>query len=431
MSNDIVSEIEAHGPLTIIARVDRSEKMTNEEALELSRLFSVPSDQMKSLGTTVQDMRSATIGYDQRLISNIRGPEKIVGTIAYSPRVRLYPKLGIAIGVVGNEELASVLDHSRLSRISHAVSPTKISPIEGVRRSANLPSTYHEVLRVPQLWSLGLRGRGVTVGHLDTGIDTSHPDLSASLNEFIEYDFNGKPVQNSVPRDSDLSTGHGTHSAGIIAGRNLGNEVYGTAPASKLDCALVLGGGDELLRMVGGLEWIANGTAKIVNGSMGLPGEAQSFNLIMERLRELDILPVIAIGNEGEFSSRAPGNSNHALSVGACDENGIVLPGSSSQEISDPARRIVPTVIAPGLEVLSCSVGGGSRRLSGTSQAAPFVAGICALLKEAMPSATATDIETVVKLSATRNAGVTEARGNYGVPNALKAYSILTGTSFS
>lgn len=431
MSKELISAVEIRGPISVITRLERAETITDEEALELSDVFSPPAGQLRALDANTKSVRSAAIGHQQRWISDATGPTRFATNLVDNPRVRVYPKLGIAIGLVDQEALVRLMNHPLLSRTTEAIPITKISPIDEMPAVTPPSSTYLEFLKIPQLWALGLTGEGVLVGHLDTGIDTSHVDLSDCVNKFIEYDLNGRPVQAGAPRDSDTVTGHGTHTAGIIAGRNWGMNVYGVAPASKLDCALVLGGEGELLRMVAGLEWIANGSAKIVNGSMGLIGESRSFELIMERLRALDILPVIAIGNDGEFSSRAPGNSEHALSVGACDKEGRVLMGSSSEEIGAPPTRIVPTVIAPGLEVLSCAIGGKTRRFSGTSQAAPFVTGICALLKEAMPSATAGDLETAVKMSATRRAGVSVARGNFGVPDALKAHAVLTGATLS
>ena len=426
MSNKLISKADEHGSLRVMVEIENASSLSDQQALDLSDLFVYSPQQSKTLDKHDIPLRSAAIGAKQRLIIDTPNSEP-----SAHPKVRVYPTLGVAIGIITPNRLVQALNDNRILSIDEAPSVSLIAPLDWREDNLDTVSSPLNMLNVSKLWEKGLTGKGTLVGHLDTGIDIGHPNLASCLNAFAEYDLNGNFVQDGSPRESDTSLGHGTHTAGIISGRNISGTHHGTAPGSHLNSAMVLGGGDELLRMIAGLEWIANSEAKIVNGSMGLPNASQAFDTIMRRLRALDILPIMAIGNGGSGTSRTPGNSKHALSVGACDLSGVVLGGSSSEVIPESPPRVVPTVIAPGLDIVSASTNQGERALSGSSQAAPHVAGICALLKEAMPSATSGDLEDAIKLSATRSAQVPETRGNLGVPDAVKAHAILTGTAFS
>jgi subtilisin len=164
--------------------------------------------------------------------------------------------------------------------------------------------------------------------------------------------------------------------------------------------------------------------------SLGLRGFKDSFLPLMQAIRNRGILPVIAVGNEGPSTSRSPGNYDEVLSVGATSEANEVAEFSSSQKVLQPKSRIVPDLVAPGVGILSCDVGGGFRLNSGSSMATPHVTGLAALLWQAKPDATVEQIEQAIFTSCQRPPTIKEERGNRGIPDAARALdALMAGTA--
>jgi subtilisin family serine protease len=270
-----------------------------------------------------------------------------------------------------------------------------------------------------------LTGDGVVVGHLDTGVDGAHPALRASIAAFAVIDDLGRPVRPAP--DAYDSDQHGTHTAGTIAAQEVNGRAVGVAPGARLASALVIEGGDTVARVLGGMDWALGQQIRILNMSLGFRGWWDDFLPVTRRLRELGVLPVFAVGNEGPGTSRSPGNYGEALSVGAVDRRGQVPSWSSSRRFTRRHDAIVPDVVAPGVGVVSARPGSGWQQMDGTSMATPHVSGLAALLCEADPAASVDDIEQAVFASCTRRAGVDEDRAGRGTPNAVKALEALRG----
>jgi subtilisin family serine protease len=134
---------------------------------------------------------------------------------------------------------------------------------------------------------------------------------------------------------------------------------------------------------------------------------------------------VFAVGNEGPGTSRFPGNYHNVLSIGACDRNDQVADFSGSQRFLKPADRMVPDLVAPGVDIISCVPNGGFARMSGSSMATPHIAGLAALLFSAEPAATADDVEAAIEQSCVLPADMNPTRGNRGIPDAARALAAL------
>jgi subtilisin family serine protease len=340
------------------------------------------------------------------------------------PAVRYYPNLGVAYGTVTRASAAALRKESAVRAVRGAPPIGLIRPPRAVRAALQADVTWGlDTLGVPALWDEGLTGAGIVVGHLDTGVDGTHPALREAIAAFAELDDLGREVT-PAPEPHDTAE-HGTHTAGTIAGRAVRGRHVGVAPGAMLASAAVIEGGDVVARVLGGIDWAVGQGIRVLSMSLGFRGFLNDFLPLTQRIRELGILPVFAIGNEGPGTSRSPANYPEALSVGASDEQGRVPLFSSSQEFRRAQQPIVPDLVAPGVGVVSARPGGGYQEMDGTSMATPHVAGLAALLLEAAPGATPDRIEQAIFASCARTPQMTEERANRGVPDAPRALEAL------
>ena len=339
----------------------------------------------------------------------------------------VYPNLGVILGTVDAAGLKALREDARIATVGGAPQFSLIRP--NFARPARLSADVTwgiAALHVQELWDQGLTGSGIRVAHLDTGVDADHPALKGAIVAFAEFDLLGQLRAGAPLADSG---NHGTHTAATIAGRPVSGRYVGVAPGAELASAMVIEGGSIAARVIGGLEWAVVQGAKVLSMSLGIRGYWEGFRPIIQILRAKGMLPVIAVGNEGPGTSRSPGNYPESLSVGACDEEGCVAYFSSSQAFPNPLNRTVPDLVAPGVDVVSASRGGGYQALSGTSMATPHVAGLAALLMEAKPSASIVEVEQALLGSTARHCHQDPERGGGGVPDARMAFELLTGTA--
>lgn len=347
------------------------------------------------------------------------------------PRMLHFPKLGLAYGAVTRDGLDAMRKHTAVERVSEANSLRMIRPIPYTGLAANTtpskpsagPTWGIRSLKVDALWAEGLTGAGVLVGHLDTGIDGEHPMLGGAVEQAAVFDWAG--VMRKAPKPLTDSSDHGTHTAGTIAGRTVNKVRAGVAPGARLLSAEVIEGGDTIARVLGGMEWVLTHGGRVLNMSLGWPSYTESFLDIVDALRANECLPVIASGNDFEGSTRSPGNYVQALSVGAIGPNGRVAPFSSSEVMNRERDRIVPDIVAPGVDVWSAAPGGGWQMMQGTSMATPHIAGLAALLLEAVPQASVVQVEQAIFASASRTAHMPETRAGRGMPDAKRALNLL------
>ncbi|MET8311909.1 S8 family serine peptidase [Micromonospora sp. NPDC005173] len=300
-----------------------------------------------------------------------------------------------------------------------------------------------EAVNAPALWSLGLTGQGTVVATMDTGVDGSHPDLAARWRGGSNswYDPNGEHP--TVPTDV---SGHGTATMGVMVGGSAGGTSIGVAPGAKWIAVKIFNdrGGTTTSRIHLGFQWLLDpdgnpGTPDapdVVNNSWSgaVGGCNLDFQPDLRSLRAAGILPVFSAGNYGPDPSTvlSPANNPEALAVGAIDDAGVIDP-SSSRGPSACGQTIAPRLSAPGVGVRTTDLYGGYRDASGTSLAAPHVAGVLALLLGAFPDLSADRQQSALESAAVDlgEPGPDNAYG-YGRVDALAAYQWLsTAPDFS
>lgn len=345
------------------------------------------------------------------------------------PAVLHFPNLGLMLGTVTREGLTGLRSDHRVAKVTAAPQPRLIKPVRVAAAKLATQTTWGiDFLEVPKLWAQGLTGKGIRVAHLDTGADGKHPALKKAIVQFAEFDDFGMQVTPS-PAPFDTAE-HGTHTAATIGGRPAQGRSIGVAPGCEIASAIVIEGGNVIARILGGMDWAVSQQVRVLSMSLGIPFSPpmEEFNPILQVLRERNVLPVIAVGNEGTGTSRAPGNHPEPISVGAVDRNGVVADFSGSQRFVRNVDPLVPDIVAPGVDIISAKPGGGHQSMDGTSMATPHVAGLVALLFEAKPTATISEVENAIYNSCTL-ANIPPERGNRGFPNAVRALAALTNVN--
>ena len=232
------------------------------------------------------------------------------------------------------------------------------------------------------------RGLGTRVGHIDTGVDPSHSALAGRVEAFLRTGRYGERLISCPPTDDE---GHGTHTAAIVCQ---------VAPRARLCCAAVIHGGHAIVRILEGLDWVLGQGVRVVSMPLGLPDPNPILEPMLVEARRLGALVIAPVGNGGAGRSRAPGESECVLSVGAAESTGRVAPFSGSCNLPGRLTCRKPDVVASGVNISSAARGGGTISRSGTSMASAFVAGLAALLFEAMPDATVDEVESAICASA-------------------------------
>jgi len=363
--------------------------------------------------------------------------------------ITTWDRIGVAVASGTSSQIAAVRTKPGVSHVE-ADQPIRL------RQFTSNTATRGEQARA----GLGLDGRGVSVAVIDTGVDGTHPyfrnpDGTSAVKRNLKNicgPITGLPNDScfldlTAVNDTDTLSagGHGTHVAGIVAGRDVqlsdGSKLHGAAPAATV-IGLSVGAGLSILGADAALNWVLehheNPCAgcppiKVTNNSYGPAGggafDPTSATAKLQRaLAAEGVVTVWAAGNDGPDNSATnpPGQdpTGGILMVASYDD---LNTGTRDGNISDFSSRgapglpaTYPDIAAPGSNITSacrlylvvCATGldprhgpgpldiGTFNTISGTSMAAPHVAGIVAQLFQRNPNATAAQIETAVTSTA-------------------------------
>ncbi|MEM3618548.1 MAG: S8 family peptidase [Candidatus Bathyarchaeia archaeon] len=263
-----------------------------------------------------------------------------------------------------------------------------------------------------QAYETGWHGSGVIVAVLDTGVDTEHPDLKDNLVE--GYNFVDK---NNDVTDSD---GHGTMVAGIIAAvANNSKGIAGVAPEAKIMPLKVLTSeGGNWVDLDLAILYAANHGAKIITMSLGgkysLLGAATE--AAIKYVYQQGCVLIAAAGNDNSSEPFYPAAYDEVIAVSAIDQS------DTKASFSNYGSHI--DLCAPGVNIISTALNGTYAYGSGTSFAAPFVAGVAALLLSKNPDQTPQNVaETLYNQAEDLGGNSWDPYYGWGLVNAYSAAS--------
>ncbi|HEX5494810.1 MAG TPA: type VII secretion-associated serine protease mycosin [Mycobacteriales bacterium] len=266
-----------------------------------------------------------------------------------------------------------------------------------------------------KVWPL-TRGRGVLIAEVDSGVDATHPQLSGQVLPTVDL---------THTRSADCN-GHGTRVAGIIVGRDLGGQgiaFTGVAPDARLLPIKQTDGSDNdngVPLLAQGIRTAADRGAKVVNVSITTSANVPRLAKAVRYAQAHDVVVVAAAGNEdspGEQSGpKYPAEYPGVVSVAAIDEKG------EHASFAVAATRV--SVAAPGVHVISTAAGPrhGYNIDDGTSFAAPFVAGVAALVRAYHPELNYQQVEHRIEVTADRS---TDPLLGFGVVNPYQAVTAV------
>ena len=225
-----------------------------------------------------------------------------------------------------------------------------------------------------EAWEINSGSSSVPIAILDTGIDQSHEDLKSKIAKNSNY---------SPSRTVDDRYGHGTHVAGsAAAATNNSTGVAGTCPDCNLYNVKVLGdtGGGSDSSVANGITWSADNGAKVVNMSLG-GGGSNTLQLAVDYAWNKGVVLVAAAGNDDVSNLAYPAAYDKVIAVASTDNKDLKSSFSNYGSWVD--------VAAPGSSILSSAPdqlniiwkrGVKYGTISGTSMAAPHVAGVAGLV---------------------------------------------------
>lgn len=345
---------------------------------------------------------------------------------------------GVVVGVSGDLGLATPAQANPAAQVPRQPVPDGPAPSIPVTDPTDIPtadsvrSLDAQQARQAEYWldEYGVRdawkeatGDGVKIAVIDTGVDGTHPDLDGAVGQGTDVSgvgsANGQEGLGAEPP-------HGTMVASVAAGRGHGSQsstavggstgVIGVAPGAEiLPVSTWLGTERSDVRSTDeqipdAVRWAVDNGADIINMSVGSPQQTwpESWDSAFEYAEEKDVLIIAAAGNRGNGITQvgAPATIPSVLTVGGVGRDGQAGEESSSQGISI-------AVSAPSEDLVGAVPGDGYQEWTGTSAAAPIVAGTAALIMEKYPDLSAQEVAYRITASA-QDAGVTGRDPLYG-----------------
>ncbi len=360
--------------------------------------------------------------------------------------VESFTPLWIVNAIAVSADRASIQAIAALPEIQRIIADRQFQAPQGPGKllPAGDPTTPNlAVINAPQLWDLGVLGQNVVIASMDTGVDSTHPDLTNQWRGGVGSWYDPYGQHPATPTDVN---GHGTWTMGVMVGGSNSGVSIGVAPQAKWIAAKIFNdqGMAQSSAVHLGYQWLldpdgdpdTNDAPNLVNNSWTFsnPGCDLSFEPDLQALLAAGITPVFAAGNFGPAKSTgaSPANNPSAFSVGATDNNDLIYNASSRGPTSCglSTATTYPSLVAPGVDIPTTDLYGLYSSFSGTSLAAPHVTGAMALLLSAFPDLDSGTLRTALTWSAVDlgPAGADDIFGAGRIDVLAAYYAILNGT---
>lgn len=309
-------------------------------------------------------------------------------------------------------------------------------------------------IKAPELWKLGYTGAGRLALGADTGIDPTHPALKSKYRGYYAPEEQTWYEWERRTRSAYDCSDHGTHTMGTILGLDrLTRDTIGVAfNASYIGALIICSFSPSTQDNIAAFQWAIDpdddpntiaDMPDVINNSWHDPSVGRDcesiYQDILVALEAVGIAVVFSAGNDGPDNSSItrPKNINvdlvNTFAVASINGNNANFPVSNSSSrgpsdciSADSSLLIKPEVSAPGVSVRSSVPEGGYESFSGTSMAAPHVAGAILLLKEAFPYLPGRDLKLALYYTCT-DLGIVGEDNTYGmgIINVKAAYDYL------
>ncbi len=385
-------------------------------------------ERLKNVESTLQQKANAT---QTKLLRRLRQYQKTGEVSALHP---MWITNAIAITATADviREMAQQPEVRQITTDATISIPAGYKTAASPTIAANL-----SLFNAPALWNMGFQGQGIVVASMDTGVDTSNPDLAATWRGGSDswYDPYG---QHATP--ADLS-GHGTWTMGVMVGGSSSGTSTGVAPQAKWIAAKIFNdrGTATTSAIHQAYQWLLDpdgnpNTAdapNVVNNSWtysNVNGCDTTFEQDLANLTAAGIVSVFAAGNYGPnaATSVSPANNPDAFAVGGVDNTDAIDTNSSQGPTTCGSSRTYPDVVAPDVGIPTTDLGGLYTTATGTSMAAPQVAGGLALLLNAFPQLTPAQ-QRIALTSSAHDLGAPGPDNTFGAGqiDLLAAYNLI------
>ncbi|MGG0419796.1 S8 family peptidase [Priestia aryabhattai] len=251
----------------------------------------------------------------------------------------------------------------KLSSEIRAIEPNK------TLHSNSIDNEKNETKNINQNFQTTYRGKGVKIAILDSGIDINHSDLN--IKDTISF----------IPNSSSSTdeTGHGTHVAGIIGAQDNKIGITGISPDADLYGLKVLNNSNigKNSSLLSAIEWSIDSDVDIIHMSFSSKKFSEAVSTAIKTAYKKNIVMVASAGNEGLYLKESityPGAYDEVIAVGSVDSK------NKRSMFSSVGKQL--EIMALGEKVYSTEPNNKYGERDGTSMAAPYVTGVCALLKE-------------------------------------------------